>query len=194
MEITEKSKFTFNGNDTDMTMLDFWMFQFSNIYDKQGEIAEYIVAKALGQSNAYNKDYWTLYDISYRKRRIEVKESSYYHAWQTDEEPKSMQRVFGITKANSNHEKPNEENRYERQNDVYVFCLNTGFTKEEAFPLNLNNWKFYIVPTSFINEKCGDNKSISLSKIKKFGFTSKSYDEIKQEIDKIIDEIEKHSA
>lgn len=189
MIINEQSKFTYNENNAGFSMLDFWKFQFSQIYDIQGDIAEFIVAKALNKTEADNKDLWTLYDISYRNKRIEVKETSYYHAWQTDDEPKSKARTFGITKANSSYENPDEENRYERQNDIYVFCLNTGYTKSESYPLNLNNWEFYIVPTQVINEKCGNNKTISLSKIKKLGFNATKYDSIKNVIDSIIDKM-----
>ena len=57
--------------------------------------------------------------------------------------------------------------------------------------MNLNNWEFYIVPTSFINEYCGDNKSISLGRIKGFGFEAKKYNEIRAEIDSIIDTLTK---
>lgn len=47
-----------------------------------------------------------------------------------------------------------------------------------------------IVPTAVINEKCGDNKSISLGRIKNLGFVAKTYSEIKAEIDMIIDNIQ----
>jgi hypothetical protein len=184
--INEKTYFEFNGKNTNMTMLDFWKFQYSSIYDIQGSIAEFIVAKALECENPYNREYWTLFDVLYRNIRIEVKESSYYHAWNKDDKV-SMSRNFGITKANSQYEQPNKENKYERQNDIYVFCLNTGFTKNDAYPLNLNNWEFYIIPTSIINEKCKDNKTISLVKIKKLGYAPIPYDKIKEEIDNIID-------
>jgi hypothetical protein len=63
--------------------------------------------------------------------------------------------------------------------------LNTGYTKEDSYPLNLNNWEFYIVPTSVINEKCGDNKTISLNRIKSLGYSATPYDKIRATIDMI---------
>ena len=182
--------FTINGKFAGFTMLDFWCFQYSNIYNLQEYLAEFIVAKALGKDDAHNLDSWTLFDILYREKRIEVKTTSYYHPWNENSKI-SKQRTFGITKANSNYENEDEENRYERQNDIYVFCLNTGMDKESSYPLNLNNWEFYIVPTVFINEHCGDNKTISLGRIKRFGFTAKGYEEIRLEIDRLIDIMQK---
>lgn len=188
MEINYDTKFTYNNEDTGITMLDFWKFQYSNIYNMQEYIAEFIVAKALGLNTAHNQDWWTLYDIFYRNKRIEVKETSYYHAWNEDGKC-SRQRTFGITKANSAYENEGTENHYERQNDIYVFCLNTGETRDSSYPLELSNWEFYIVPTSVINEKCNDQKRISLGRIKNMGFTAKRYSEIKATIDEIIDSV-----
>lgn len=184
--VDENSKFIFNEEEVGLTLLDFWKFRFCNIFDLQEAIAEFIVAKALGKKTADNIDSWTLYDIGYRGKRVEVKETSYYHPWIKDGKV-SKHRAFGITKANSSYADKESENRYERQNDVYVFCLNTGNTEEESYPLNLNNWEFYIVPTKVINEKCSEQKTISLPRIKSLGFFAKSFEEIKPTIDAFIE-------
>ena len=176
--------FTLNGEATQMTMLDFWRWHFSEIYDMQSKMAEYIVAKALGLKEAQNVGDWTLYDILYRGKRIEIKETSFYHAWQTDEEPKSQQRSFGITKAYDKYQDSTSE--FRRQNDIYVFCLNTGETKADSYPLELENWEFYVVPTTVINTICKDGKSISLSRVRKLSSKVK-YTDIKATIDRIID-------
>lgn len=179
--------FEFNGQSTGYSIVDFWRFQYSNIYSLHGEIAEFIIARALGISEAHNSAYWTLWDITYRNIKIEVKATAYYHLW-NEGKAVSNQRMFSIAKANGSYDPSvcgNEE--LCRQNDIYVFCLNTGTTQESSNPLNLNNWEFYIVPTSFLNEHCGDNKKISLGRIKSFGFTAKSYAQIKAEVDRLID-------
>ena len=45
--MTGKEKFEFDGEELDYDFIDFWRFHYSNIYDIQGRIAEFIVAKAL---------------------------------------------------------------------------------------------------------------------------------------------------
>ena len=179
-------KFEFEGLNLDFDMLDFWRFQYSNIYSLHGELAEFVVSKALGISEAQNSAYWTLWDITYRSVRVEVKATAYYHLWNNTKV--SKQRVFSIAKSNGAYDSQVAGNMdYCRQNDIYVFCLINGETKEESYPLNLDNWDFYIVPTKFIDKHCGENKTISVGRIISFGFEKKKYSELKAEIDKIID-------
>ena len=187
-------KFEFNGKELGYDFLDFWKFHYSNIYDIQGKIAEFIVARALGIHQSQNDKYWTLWDLTYHGLRIEVKETSYYHSF-NQEGKVSQQRTFGITKANDSYDPEVSGNSdFCRQNDVYVFCLNTGYTEEESYPLNLNHWEFYIVPTSVINETCDDQKTISLNRIKTLGYSAVAYDRIKEVIDGLALENERKKA
>ena len=181
MTCTGSEKFVSNGKELDITVLDFWRFSYSDLNsDPRDYLAEFLVSKALGINIPYNKEAWTLFDILYNNTRIEVKCTGYYQTWRTDGKV-CGNRCFSIKPAHDN-----VKNTFERQNDIYVFCLLLGNTREEANPLNLNNWEFYIVPTSVINEKCKDGKSISLNRIKKLGYNALSYSDIKNEIDAII--------
>ena len=187
-----KEEFTFKGGKTGFTVLDFWRFQFSNLSDMQGRVGEFLVAMALGKDTPDNNNGWTLWDIDYRGKRIEVKTTAYYQPWREDG-TWSEQRSFGITKAHCVEGDPKSE--LERMNDIYVFVLNKGKNKEEANPLKLEHWEFYVIPTSFINEECGDNKSISLSKVKKLmkivcdSDAGLSFDELKIAVDKAINKM-----
>ncbi len=185
-KLSGKEIFTFHNQNTGLNILEYWQWLYSDIYDLQDSLAEYIVAKALENEEPNNVGSWTLYDIDYRGKRIEVKETSYYHSWQTDEEPKSKVRTFGITKAYSKYQ--DNTSKLARQNDVYVFCLNTGENRIDSNPLQLEHWEFYVIPTSLINEKCGDQKSISLSRIKRM--TNKvDFSHLKEKVDEVIDGI-----
>lgn len=178
-------KFILNNTELNFGILDFWKSKYSNIYNMQEVIAEFLVEKALGIDKAQNIDYWTLYDILYRNHRIEIKQTSYYHSWNENSKISKVRR-FGISMANSNYEFADGENKYERQNDIYVFCLNTGETRADSNPLDLDNWEFYVVPTSVINEKCGSNKTIGLKRVREIG-ENVSWHDIKKKIDFIID-------
>ena len=184
--LTGIESFELDGKPAGFLMHDFWQFKYSNIHFLKESIAEFLVAKALGFDKPHNSNWWTLYDIQYRDFRVEVKTTSYYHPWNIDGKV-STQRTFGITKANSSYEIFDSDNKFERQNDVYIFSLNKGNTAEDSNPLNLNNWDFYTIPTSVINMKCGNQKTISLGRIRNLGYLPKRFDEIKSEVDRIID-------
>lgn len=184
--LTGQEQFTHNGDSIGVSVLDYWRFQFSNIWAVQEEVAEFIVAKVLGQDVPYNKNGWTLWDINYRGMRIEVKETGFYHSWRRDGKI-SHQRTFGISKAYSRYK--DNKSEYKRQNDVYVFCLNLGISKESSNPLVLENWRFWVVPTSTIDRLCGDNKTISLGRVREIAgqMDGIGYGQLREEIDKVID-------
>jgi hypothetical protein len=180
--------FTNKGISTGFSIQDFWKFQYSNLWDMQEYIPEFLVAKALGLKTPQNCNGWTLWDILYRNVKIEIKSTAYYHSWKTDGKI-SNRRTFGITKAYSRYKDSTSE--YKRQNDIYIFCLNIGYTKEDSNPMHLENWQFYIIPTKTINDICKDNKTISLGQVQKITGSrlGLSYVELKNEIDKIIDNV-----
>ncbi len=161
--LNAEKPFTDGGKPIGLTALDYWRFQFSNIWDAQEEVAEFIVAKALEMDLPFNKNGWTPYDIDYKGKRVEVKATSYFHSWRGDGEV-SQQRVFSIAEAYGQHNESRENP--ERLNDVYVFCLNTGETKEDSDPFEMNHWEFYVIPTTVINSLCGKNKTISLGRVR----------------------------
>ena len=190
-KITENTPFVNGDESLGITMLDFWKYQYSNIYDMQEYIAEFIVGKALEIDEPMNRDGWTLWDIDYQGKRIEVKQTSYYHSWQEKiaNGKISQQRTFSITPAFTRYK--DSTTSYERQNDIYVFCLNIGTNEEESYPLDMANWEFYVVPTSVINENCTPaQKSISLGKVRKLAPLTK-YEELKNVIDSICETIKK---
>jgi len=166
----------------EMNVLDFWKFQFSNIFMHRGEVAEYIVAKALGKNEATNDAYWTLCDINYtvgeKTYRIEVKETSDWHEW--NRKGQKTQRVFSIATAHKHYNYGDKV----RNNDVYVFSHHKG----ETSPLDLDNWDFYIIPTKIINANTKpEQKTISLGRVKRLsGNRPLKFADIKKEIDSMI--------
>lgn len=170
--------FTNHGSVTGLTIRDYWSFQFSNVLHVPEEVAEFLVAKALGKDKPENKHQWTLFDMMYEGKRIEVKETSFYHSW-SKPGVTSRRNSFGITMAYG------EDGVYERQNDLYVFCLLKGDDEESAWPLKVENWEFYVVPTSTINKRFANQKTVSLSRIQKL-VDPVSWEDLKPTIDEVV--------
>ncbi len=163
-------KFAGSENTTlaDRTMLDYWQWAFSDIVGntERGILAEFLVAMAVG-SEKPKRGSWYPYDIEAPDgTKIEVKSASYVQSWY---QKKLSNIQFGIRKTKEWTPETNDfgtENK--RQSDVYVFCLLSQQVKADINPLDLNQWKFYVVPTTVLNRELGDRQSISLSKVKEF--------------------------
>ena len=106
--------FTYSGEDTELTVREFWSWYFSDLLDIKTRVAEYLVSKALGMNEAYNTGYWTAQSIKYRERRLELRSAAYMKSI-ADIEP-SVEHIRHI-------------DIRVRENDVYVFCLLPGKTK-----------------------------------------------------------------
>jgi len=163
-------KFAGSENTTlaDRTMLDYWQWAFSDIVGntERGILAEFLVAMAVG-SEKPKRGSWYPYDIEAPDgTKIEVKSASYVQSWY---QKKLSNIQFGIRKTKEWTPETNDfgtENK--RQSDVYVFCLLSQQVKADINPLDLNQWKFYVVPTTVLDRELGDRQSISLPKVKEF--------------------------
>ena len=89
----------FKQNDVELgfNVMDYWRFQFSNLVDNLGFVAEFLIAQALSKDEPDNCNGWTVYDLGYRGKRIEVKATSYYQSWKASHII-CEQRTFSIRK------------------------------------------------------------------------------------------------
>ena len=174
------------------SVLDYWRFEFSNLVSLPSfySIAEFLVAKAIGNTKAENSGYWTAYDMSYKNQRVEIKSSVYVHPW--NKTRVSEVRSFSIEPTKNSYWS-SEDKGYERQNDLYVFCLNTNKEIDKVDPLNIDFWEFYVVPTFVINEYANPmQKSISYRVVKRLSGGGVSYSGLKDKIDEAVDIIKSH--
>ena len=189
----EDELFTYNGKPQ-FSVLDFWRYHFSQIAEMQASISEFLVAKSLGIEKAENVNYWTAYDMSYKGRRIEVKATAYVHPFNSHI---SKQRTFSIAPTKNNYWQtfigPDYRKREARQSEVYVFCINTDKDIENHNPLNIDLWRFYVVPTYKINaysESWGqpNQKTISLRVVKSLSRGEVTFGDLRREIEYAISE------
>lgn len=179
-------EFKQGDNSLGFNVMDYWRFQHSNLIDNIGCVAEFLVARALKKTEPDNCNGWTVYDLSYRDVRIEVKATSYWQSWKASHKI-SEQRVFSIRGTHVEYQ--NAKTEIERQNDIYIFCVDEGKGPESANPMNVDNWTFYVVPTSVINTEYGDKKTLSLKSLQKLdGYKDGlKWNQIKRAVDTIID-------
>lgn len=173
----------FEDMPTGYLLQDFWAWNSSNLLNNtlRGSYCEFIVSAAIGADLSGVNDDWTPYDILMESEniRIEVKSASYLQAW---EQSKLSTIQFSIRPTRAWSPQTGYGNETVRQSDVYVFCLYKETVREQADPLVLDGWDFYVIATAKLNEACGAQKSISLSSLLKLGPVKADYTGIKTAI------------
>lgn len=179
---TGDERLQYNCQSLQFTLLDFWRWSASDIMSNatRGLFAEFIVASVVGINKVAIRDEWSAYDLQTADGiKIEVKSSAYLQSW--DQKKVSSVR-FGIPET---REWDYGVGKYaevcKRQADVYVFCLLHHQDKLTVNPLNLNQWKFYVVATGNLNLSLAGAKSISLKALQKIT-PGVAYDSLNYEI------------
>lgn len=148
----------------DATVRDFWQFAMTDLRmnNTRGYLAEFLVARALG-STAPRVE-WDAYDVLTPEGiRVEVKSSAYLQSWKQE----TLSRItFGSLTGQLYDEYGRARTSARTFNaDVYVFCVQTAQTAEEYQPLNVDQWVFYVVARSVLEERGW--RSIGLSSLRR---------------------------
>ena len=188
IEISKRSaeeKFRDGSNNLDFNLLSFWQWSSSDIVSNstRGILAEYIVGKALECIKDDDiRDEWGAYDlITQGGLRIEVKSAAYVQSWQQSGLSKisfKVPKTFGWDKETNKFDKEKK-----RQADVYVFALLSHKDKKTVNPLDISQWKFFVLPTKVLDERERSQHSITLPSLKKLT-DSVSFFELGQAVDK----------
>lgn len=175
--------FMSNGHEIDKTVNDFWAWYASDLLSNilRGALAEFLVATALGIDTKKTRIDWEAYDLKYGETRIEVKSSAYLQSWQ-QKAPSKLR--FSIAPAlEYDWEKYTYAGDLVRHSDFYVFCVFTCLNRTEANIMSMNQWQFYILPTTVLDEKCNNQRSIGLPQLISLGAKRCTFETIKEEID-----------
>jgi hypothetical protein len=139
----------------------FWEWAYGDLLSNtnRGVLAEYIVATALGIHDTKRLE-WDQYDLEIGDVKVEVKSAAYVQTWK---QPRLSKIVFGIRTAMGWDARTDTSATIaQRCADVYVFCLLKGEDRERIEPLDIEHWEFYVLPTSVLNDKLRDQKTIRL--------------------------------
>ena len=149
------------------SILDYWSWAHSDIASnaERGKLAEFLVATALDADRDCRVE-WDAVDVVTRDGiKIEVKSASYLQTWK-QRKPSVIQ--FGIAPKLSWY---SENNVYStaktREADVYVFCLFASKDYAQANPMDITQWKFYVLSTRVLNNRLPNQKTVRLSVLEK---------------------------
>ena len=172
--------FIFNGVSLSFDVLSFWQWSSSELLGNalRGKLAEFIVASSIDALSSLREE-WDEFDvIATNGLKIEVKSSAYLQSWQQN---KLSKISFGIQPTGVSQTRDAKKCR---KADIYVFCVLSHKDKSSVNPLNLCQWDFYVLPTTVLNEKVPQQKTITLSSLLKLNPTHVKYDKLGVEINK----------
>lgn len=141
----------------------FWQWAFSDFLSNtlRGVLAEYIVAQAVG-GVSHGRVEWDAFDLLTKTGvKIEVKSSAYLQSWA--QQRHSLIRFDIGAKKSWDATTQTSSLEPARAADVYVFCVFFTTDREQANPLDLNQWFFLLCSTSVLNERFPHQKGISLA-------------------------------
>lgn len=182
---TGEEVITDNGTKTEFSLLDFWRWSVSDLVSNatRGILAEFIVGTAIGIDMNVLRDEWDAYDLITKEGiKIEVKSSAFIQTWKQN---KLSNISFSIKKAKSwdleNNTRIIEPKRHA---DIYVFCHLKHKEQETIDPMKMEQWDFYVLPTSRLNNYDRSQSSITLNSLQNLTEPC-SYSEIKSNIEKL---------
>ena len=161
-------RFRVDSLDLDFDLLGFWQWSMSDLVNNttRSVLAEYIVAHALDVPTDEARNAWAPYDlVTPGGVKVEVKSSSYLQSWAQS----GLSSIsFDISPSHAwDDEIGGFDAECKRRADVYVFVLLAHQDKATINPMNLDQWRFYVLSTAKLNEHFNDQKSLSLSGLEK---------------------------
>lgn len=158
-----KERFHINGNKLDFDLLSFWQWSSSDLISNvtRGIVAEYIVARGLGLAERGVRNGWAAFDLETPSGiKIEVKSAAYVQSWHQ----KQLSSITFMTPKTRAWDADTNRQSHEskRQADIYVFALLAHTDKTTIDPLNLDQWRFYVLPTVTLDERTRSQHSITL--------------------------------
>lgn len=165
---------------------EFWVWNGSDLVGNtlRGAVAEFLVARSLDIRTEV-RDEWNAWDLeTVTGLRIEVKCSGYVQAWA---QKRASTPSFGIARrAGWTRARGEFSKRRARWSDVFVFALHDHRDKPSTDPLDVAQWRFLLMPTRTLDERCGDQKTITPGALERHGGEWCAYAELRSNFDRIV--------
>ena len=152
----------------------------------RGHLAEFIVATDLGVAHKARVE-WDSFDLETMLGvTVEVKSAAYLQSWSKD--GKFSPISFGIAPSVPWDETVKARvGKSVRSAKAYVFCLLAHKEKSSLDPLDLDQWKFFVLPSSILDKELGSQKTLTLQALRKLAAVECSYGEIGRTIERVLD-------
>ena len=175
------------GKSAGFDLLDYWQWSTSDLVSNvtRGRLAEYIVARALGVPVDGVRDEWAAYDLKTPSgTKVEVKSAAYVQSWFQ----RALSRVsFLVPKTLAWDAATNRQAKEAcRHADVYVFALLAHRDKSTIDALNLDQWRFYALPTSALDARTRSQHSITIKSLEALAGSAVTFADLRRAVDGMV--------
>lgn len=168
------------------TVSDFWRFAMQDLQmnNTRGYLAEFLVGRALGIES--NRVEWDPFDLLWHPNstdsvRIEVKSSAYLQSWR---QKRLSKPTFAGLKGRVLDEDSGAYSTDPAFNaDIYVMCLNAQMDPAEFDPLDINMWRFFVVPRHVL--AAPGFASVDLRWLERQSIRPVTFDALRKEVDRV---------
>ncbi|MDO8479647.1 MAG: hypothetical protein Q7W02_26315 [Candidatus Rokubacteria bacterium] len=182
---TGAGRFHEHGKEIGFDLLSFWQWSTSDLVSNvtRGRLAEYVVARALGMASEGVRDEWAAFDlVTPSGIKVEVKSAAHVQSWHQ----RALSPVsFVVPKTLAWDADTNVQAREaRRQADVYVFALLAHVDKATIDPLDLGQWRFYVLPTSVLDGRSRSQHSITLKSLERLAGLPVEYSRVSDAVER----------
>lgn len=165
---TGEEQFMLGDTPAKFDLMSFWQWSTSDLVANsiRGVLAEYLVAKSLELDVDKPRDPWAKFDLTTKDGlKIEVKSAAALQSWH---QTRLSDLSFGYRKTlgwdGDTNTLASEEARHA---DVYVFALLAHTHKPTVDPMQLEQWKFYVVVTAALDARVRSQHSITIRSLER---------------------------
>lgn len=154
-----------SGTGQDVSLLQFWQWMGSDLLSNatRGRLAEYLVACDLGVAGGVRRE-WLAHDLTTTDgTKVEVKSAAYVQGWNQRRPSLISFDIRPTLGWNPDTALFGDSKR--RQSDVYVFCLLHEQDATKVDPMDVAQWRFFVLATTVLNLRCPTQKTIGLKSL-----------------------------
>jgi hypothetical protein len=180
-------QFRSDGKDLGFDLLGFWRWITSDLVSNttRGRLAEYVVAHALGIACDGVCDEWAAFDLlTPSGLRVEVKSAAYIQSWR---QQRTSRVSFVVPKRRAwDAETGMLAGEPRRHADVYVFALLAHADKATIDPLEVGQWRFYVLPTTALDARKRSQHSITLTSLERLAGAPVGYAGLQEAVERAV--------
>jgi hypothetical protein len=168
-----------------LTLLDFWKWSESDLLNSltRTRLAEFIVATALGaHAEGPRDEHSSLELVTPDGVEIRVKSGSFLKSFHQ----RDLSKVVFIPQVRPSHCRAGNAHRAAYRAQVYVFALLDHVERATVDPLDLNQWRFFVPPTSKLEALAREQHALTVPTLDELSTGSVAYEDLRAAVQEAV--------